>query len=51
MKFGALAFKKQLVLNTWSGLLLDEDSLLDDWTYEEGVLVAIQPLTDKTGMG
>jgi hypothetical protein len=48
IKFGALAFKKQLVLNTWSGLLLDEDSLPEDWTNEEGVLVGIQPLTDKT---
>lgn len=34
VKFGSLALKKQLVLNTWSGLLMDEDSLPDDWTYE-----------------
>jgi hypothetical protein len=51
IKFGAQAFEKQLVLNTWSGLLLDEDSLPDDWTYQEGVLIGIQPLTDKTGIG
>jgi hypothetical protein len=29
-KFGPLAFKKQIVLSTWSGILLDEDSLPDD---------------------
>ncbi|KAJ7488794.1 hypothetical protein B0H11DRAFT_1720312, partial [Mycena galericulata] len=38
IKFGPLVLNKKLVLNTWSGLLLDEDSLPDDWTYE-GVLV------------
>jgi hypothetical protein len=27
IKFGPLAFNKQLVLNTWSGLLMDEASL------------------------
>ncbi|KAJ7106422.1 hypothetical protein C8R43DRAFT_906232 [Mycena crocata] len=42
-KFGTLAFNKDLVLKTWSGLLQDEDSLPDDWTYIEGVLVGIQP--------
>jgi ribonuclease HI len=30
IKFGPLALKKQLVLNTWSGILMDEDSLPDD---------------------
>ena len=30
VKFGPLALKKQLVLNTWSGLLIDEDSLPED---------------------
>ncbi|KAJ7258644.1 hypothetical protein C8J57DRAFT_1073684, partial [Mycena rebaudengoi] len=30
IKFGPLALKKQLILNTWSGLLMDKDSLLDD---------------------
>ncbi|KAJ6533919.1 hypothetical protein DFH09DRAFT_835620, partial [Mycena vulgaris] len=43
IKFGSLALKKQLVLNTWSGLLMDENSLPDDWTYTEGVLVAMRP--------
>ncbi|KAJ7260028.1 hypothetical protein B0H12DRAFT_1277944, partial [Mycena haematopus] len=40
-RFGDLAIKKQLVLKTWSGTLLDEDSLLDDWTRCRGVLVGI----------
>jgi hypothetical protein len=40
IRFGLFAFSKQMVLNTWSGLLMDEDSLPDDWTYE-GVLVGM----------
>jgi hypothetical protein len=40
------ALKKQLVLNTWSGLLKD-DSLSDDWTKIEGVLVGIWPMNGK----
>jgi ribonuclease HI len=50
IKFGILAFKKQSVLNTWSGLLLNEASLPDDW-INEGVLVGIQPIVDKIGIG
>jgi ribonuclease HI len=50
IRFGALTLKKQLILNTWSGLLMDEDSLLDDWTHE-GVLVGIWPITDRNGIG
>jgi hypothetical protein len=50
IKFGPLALKKQLILNTWSGLLMDEDSLPDDWT-SEGVLVGIRPMTDRHGIG
>ncbi|KAJ7719014.1 hypothetical protein DFH07DRAFT_761317, partial [Mycena maculata] len=46
IKFGTLALNKQLVLNTWSGLLMDEDSMPDDWTYTE-----IRPTTDKSGIG
>ncbi|KAJ7215733.1 hypothetical protein C8J57DRAFT_1600183, partial [Mycena rebaudengoi] len=42
IKFGPLALKKQLILNTWSDLLMDEDSLPDDWT-SEGVLVGMRP--------
>jgi len=50
IKFGPLALKKQQVLNTWSGLLMDEASLPDDWTHE-GVLVGMQPLNDRNGIG
>ena len=48
-KFGPLAIHKQIVLNTWSGLLLDEESLPDDWIFEKGVLVGILPM--KQGVG
>ncbi|KAJ7861304.1 hypothetical protein B0H13DRAFT_2237295 [Mycena leptocephala] len=41
----------QLVLDTWSGTLLDEDSLPDDWTRSEEVLVGIRPITRKNGVG
>ncbi|KAJ7659524.1 hypothetical protein B0H17DRAFT_954663, partial [Mycena rosella] len=50
-RFGPLSFKKQLVLNTWSGLLMDEDSLPDDWIHEKGVLVGIRPKNNATGIG
>ncbi|KAJ6553279.1 hypothetical protein B0H19DRAFT_1211046 [Mycena capillaripes] len=50
-RFGSLATKKQLVLNTWSGTLLDGDSLTDDWTIVKGVLVGIRPTTRKNGVG
>jgi hypothetical protein len=49
-KFGLLAYKKQIVLSMWSGILLDEDSLPDDWIHEE-VLVGIRPMTDRHGIG
>ena len=51
IKFGKLCFNKELVLNTWSGLLLNEESLPDDWTYTKGVLVGIQPYTVRNGIG
>ncbi|KAJ6480389.1 hypothetical protein C8R45DRAFT_832163, partial [Mycena sanguinolenta] len=50
VKLGPLALNKQLVLNTWSGLLMDEASLPDDWT-NEGVLVGMRPITDRHGIG
>ncbi|KAJ6451182.1 hypothetical protein C8R45DRAFT_848593, partial [Mycena sanguinolenta] len=40
IRCGILTLNKQMVLNTWSGLLMDEDSLPEDWTHE-GVLVGI----------
>ncbi|KAF8140910.1 hypothetical protein K438DRAFT_1636758 [Mycena galopus ATCC 62051] len=51
IRFGSLATKKQVVLNTWSGVLLDEDSLPDDWIRSKGVLVGIRPITGKNGVG
>ncbi|KAJ6507644.1 hypothetical protein DFH09DRAFT_942844 [Mycena vulgaris] len=54
LKFGDLALNKDLVLRTWSGLLMNEDSLPDDWTYTVGVLVGIQPLRlndSRNGIG
>jgi hypothetical protein len=52
IKFGPLALKKQLVLNTWSGILMDEESLPDDWIYE-GVLVGMRPISNdnRNGIG
>ncbi|KAF8133557.1 hypothetical protein K438DRAFT_1641237 [Mycena galopus ATCC 62051] len=49
--FGRLAFDKQLVLNTWSGTLWDEDALPDDWILSDQVLVGIRPLLVKRGIG
>jgi hypothetical protein len=40
IRFGTLTLNTQVVLNTWSGLLMDEDLLPEDWTHE-GVLVGI----------
>jgi len=50
LRFGQLALSKRLVLYTWSGLLMDEDSLPDDWTHE-GVLVGMRPIIDRHGIG
>jgi hypothetical protein len=50
LSFGPLAIKKQLVLNTWSGLLKDEDSPPDNWTHE-GFLVGMRPINDRHGIG
>ncbi|KAJ6492706.1 hypothetical protein C8R47DRAFT_975753 [Mycena vitilis] len=50
-KFGHLALKKHIVLKTWSGTLLDEDSLPDDWSKLKGVLVGIRPITQQNGVG
>lgn len=49
--FGRLAFKRQMVLNTWSGILWDEDSLPDDWIWSDRVLVGIRPIYSKRGIG
>jgi len=50
-RFGPLALRKHLVLATWSGTLLNEDSLPDDWINSKRVLVGIRPITRKIGVG
>ncbi|KAK7041149.1 hypothetical protein R3P38DRAFT_2474265, partial [Favolaschia claudopus] len=42
-RFGSLGKSKQMVLETWSGVLQNEDALPDDWTRSKGVLVGIWP--------
>ncbi|KAJ7762330.1 hypothetical protein DFH07DRAFT_690808, partial [Mycena maculata] len=42
IQFGSLALNNQLALNTWSGMLMDADSLPDNWTCTEGVLVGMR---------
>jgi len=49
--FGRLAFKREMVLYTWSGILWDEDSLPDDWIQSDRVLVGIRPIYSKHGIG
>ncbi|KAJ6566536.1 hypothetical protein B0H19DRAFT_1209608 [Mycena capillaripes] len=51
IRFGSLAINKQLILNTWSGMLHEEDSLPDDWIKSKGVLVDIRPAIRKNGVG
>ncbi len=40
-KFGRKAIQKSLVLKMWQGTLLNESTLPEDWTKENGVLVGI----------
>ncbi|PBK83575.1 hypothetical protein ARMGADRAFT_944806, partial [Armillaria gallica] len=40
-KYKKKAIQKSLVLKTWQGTLLQESSLPEDWTRENGVLVGI----------
>ncbi|KAJ7691369.1 hypothetical protein B0H17DRAFT_1159835 [Mycena rosella] len=51
----ALTRDRILTNKTWfgplSGLLMDEDSLPDDWIHEKGVLVGIRPKSNATGIG
>ncbi|KAG1856194.1 hypothetical protein C8R48DRAFT_749170 [Suillus tomentosus] len=42
-RYGKRALKESLVLQTWSGVLLDEDDLPDNWIKHAGVLVGILP--------
>ncbi|KAG1800547.1 ribonuclease H-like protein, partial [Suillus variegatus] len=42
-RYGKKALRESLVLHTWSGVLLDEDDLPDNWIRTAGVLVGILP--------
>ncbi|KAG1809887.1 uncharacterized protein HD556DRAFT_1428133 [Suillus plorans] len=42
-RHGKKALRESLVLRTWSGVLLDEDDLPDNWIWTAGVLVGILP--------
>jgi hypothetical protein len=43
VRYGKKAIKPDLVLKTWSGVLMDEHNLPDDWIRQTGVLVGIAP--------
>ncbi|KAF9231095.1 hypothetical protein BU15DRAFT_68624 [Melanogaster broomeanus] len=43
VRYGKKALKLDLVLKTWSGVLMDEHNLPDDWIRQSGVLVGIAP--------
>jgi hypothetical protein len=43
-QYGKKALKKEIVLQTWSGTLRDEQSLPENWIKKPGVLVGIEPL-------
>ncbi|KIJ06161.1 hypothetical protein PAXINDRAFT_92421 [Paxillus involutus ATCC 200175] len=40
-RYGKKAIPQKTVLQTWSGVLLDEDNLPDNWIWQSGVLVGI----------
>ena len=42
-RYGSRAIKADLVLKPWSGVLLNEENLPDNWIWESGVLVGITP--------
>ncbi len=40
-KFEKKALSKRLVRQTWEGMLRDEETLPEDWTTANGILVGI----------
>lgn len=42
-RYGKKALKVETVLKTWSGLLLHEENLPDNWVHNAGVLVGMAP--------
>ncbi|KAG1769047.1 hypothetical protein EV702DRAFT_1251637 [Suillus placidus] len=43
LKYGKKALKVETVLKTWSGILLNEENLPDNWVHKSGVLVGMAP--------
>ncbi|KAG1882495.1 hypothetical protein F4604DRAFT_1879514 [Suillus subluteus] len=43
MRYRKKALKVETVLKTWSGILLNEENLLDNWVHKSGVLVGMVP--------
>lgn len=41
-RYGKQAIKESTVLHTWSGVLMDEENLQDNWVWQSGVLVGIK---------
>ncbi len=50
-RLGNRGVDKQLVLNTWCGVLADEENLPDDWTKKPGVLVGMPQQAAECGVG
>jgi hypothetical protein len=48
-KYGKRALKQQIVLNTWKGLLKNEENLPKNWLKSTGVLVGIDRRTHQDG--
>ncbi|KAF9464942.1 hypothetical protein BDZ94DRAFT_1160912 [Collybia nuda] len=42
-KYGKKAMKESLVMDTWSGILMDEENLPKNWIWQSSVLVGIDP--------
>ncbi|KIN92832.1 hypothetical protein M404DRAFT_172482, partial [Pisolithus tinctorius Marx 270] len=42
-RYGSKAIKQDVVLKTWSGILLNENNLPNNWIWKSGVLVGITP--------
>ncbi|KAG2744934.1 hypothetical protein P692DRAFT_20849982 [Suillus brevipes Sb2] len=43
IRYGKKALKTEVVLKTWSGILLNEENLPDNWVHRSGVLVGMTP--------
>ncbi|EIN07927.1 hypothetical protein PUNSTDRAFT_69359 [Punctularia strigosozonata HHB-11173 SS5] len=48
-RYESKAVSRKTVLATWSGTLLEEESLPENWIRKDAVLVSIQPIRDRGG--